>query len=229
MLSRRARVGGSAMSMMPVVLDRPPPICPHLNRRCLCKRSRHWSASALRSTRIRAEVAREAMAAQAITVLPKPGGAISTLVSSSINRWTASACSDLSSVEQMIRDGRRWRACHRCATYFPPTRPSRSAARRGHEAAQDRPRLSRRSCTGTESVPATASSVLASIKLGIANGGCVLDGRDHGRTKIVRGQGESGCEGCPDDRCWPRHDLGRGGQLQPAHAVAELWLGQGPQ
>ena len=82
MLSRRARVGSSAMSMMPVVLDRPPPICPHLNPRCFCKRSRHWSASALRSTRMRAEVAREAMAAQAITVLPKPGGAISTLVSS---------------------------------------------------------------------------------------------------------------------------------------------------
>src|SRR5277367_3838271 len=61
------------------------------------------------------------------------------------------------------------------------------------------------------SVPGTASSVLASIKLGIANRGCVLDGRDHGRTKIVRGQGESGCEGCPDDCCWPRHDLGRGG------------------
>ena len=47
------------------------------------------------------EAAREAMVAQAITVLPTPGGAISTLVSSSINRRTASACSDLSSVEQM--------------------------------------------------------------------------------------------------------------------------------
>ena len=57
MLLRRASVGSSAMSMMPVVLDRPPPICPHLNARCFCNRSRHWSASALRSTRMRVEVA----------------------------------------------------------------------------------------------------------------------------------------------------------------------------
>ena len=38
-------------------------------------------------------MAREAIAAQAITVLPEPGGAIRTLVSSSTSWRKASACS----------------------------------------------------------------------------------------------------------------------------------------
>ena len=39
---------------------------------------RHCSASALRSTKINVDVARSAIAAQAITVLPEPGGATRT-------------------------------------------------------------------------------------------------------------------------------------------------------
>ena len=62
-------------------------------------------ARALTEARIECVVAvpsaREAIVAQAITVLSEPGGAIRTLVSSSTRCRTASACSGRSWVEQL--------------------------------------------------------------------------------------------------------------------------------
>ena len=59
-------------------------------------RLRHWSASALRSTRISAEVWRAAMTAQAMTVLPDPGGATSIPRSCRVSSATAACCAAVS-------------------------------------------------------------------------------------------------------------------------------------
>lgn len=86
---------------MEVVLDRPPPIWPHLKSRCWWIRSRHWSASALRSTRTSVEVARASIAAQVMTVLPVPGGAISTPASWLSTSAIARVCVSRSFVAQV--------------------------------------------------------------------------------------------------------------------------------
>ena len=66
------------MSTVPRSFERPPPSWPAVTPRCSVSRARHWSASVLRSTSTSVEVARRAISAQAMTVLPDPGGATST-------------------------------------------------------------------------------------------------------------------------------------------------------
>ena len=58
---------------------------------------RHWSASVLRSTSTSVGIARWAMTAQAITVLPEPGGATRSPSSCGITDSTASCCCGLRS------------------------------------------------------------------------------------------------------------------------------------
>ena len=65
-------------------------------------RSRHWSARALRSTNTSVEVDRDSIAAQAMTVLPVPGGATRTLVSCS-RSWCNAAVWDVRSGVLQVR------------------------------------------------------------------------------------------------------------------------------
>lgn len=92
MSSRLASDGSKAMSKVPVSLRRPPPCWPGRMPRNRSIRVRHWSARALRSTRIRVEVPRSAITAQPMTVLPDPGGATSSPSSWARRAPTAALC-----------------------------------------------------------------------------------------------------------------------------------------
>ena len=178
-------------------------------------RLRHWSARALRSTRTRVEVPRSAITAQAMTVLPEPGGATSTPSSWASSALTAVALPggefggerdvDLAAGVSRVGDGQP-RSGPLDDAGDGVAQPARQdqAVVEGEVVAADEPR----------GVPGGLAQPLQFVELRVGHGGGVLERRQRGRGELRGVDAQPGAEFRVHHRRQRRLDPGGVG---PAH------------
>ena len=206
-------------STVPRIRDRPPPSCPAVTPRCSVSRARHWSASVLRSTSTSVEVAWRAIRAQAITVLPAPGGATSTPRSWSARSATA-RCLVLAQPGGESEAGLR-------LTGDPLIADHQGAARLLDHGGDDIEQTTREHEPPVERLveavqeprhtPRRHPPPLSVVERGVRHGSGVLERGQHRRGERGSVDADSRAQDGLDGCARPRSDLRRGLFAQPAH------------